>query len=111
MPMKPHSPCSSPGCQKYAVEGGRCAAHKREPWPGRRGFAGYGTDYKRVRRQVLREEPQCALCGSTASTVDHILPVSRGGGHERTNLRALCKPCHDARSKKQAQKKNSESGG
>lgn len=77
-------------------------AHQREPWAGRRGFEGYGRDYKRNRAIVLREEPTCAICGKPSKTVDHIVPVSRGGGHERENLRGLCKSCHDARSKKQS---------
>jgi hypothetical protein len=29
-----------------------------------------------------------------ATEVDHIQPLSRGGGHEWENLQALCKSCH-----------------
>ena len=29
-----------------------------------------------------------------ATEVDHIQPLSRGGGHEWDNLQALCKSCH-----------------
>nr|WP_255407226.1 MULTISPECIES: HNH endonuclease [Corynebacterium] len=26
--------------------------------------------------------------------VHHVVPLSRGGSHDFTNLMALCKPCH-----------------
>lgn len=105
MPIRPQKPCSYPECTGYAVQDtGRCHKHQRQSWRGRRGFEGYKGEYQKVRRQVLREERQCALCGEIAVTVDHIRPVSRGGGHERSNLRALCKTCHDARSRAQAKR-------
>ena len=106
MPRAPSRPCTYPGCRAAAADRGRCATHARPSWEGRRGFEGYGGDYKRVRRQVLREERSCALCGGPAESVDHIVPVSRGGGHERENLRALCKPCHHARSEAQRRGKS-----
>lgn len=105
MPMKPKSGCSWTGCPRLAEVGGRCAAHAREPWEGRRGFAGYNGDYPAMRRRVLAEEKTCAICGDAASCVDHINPVSRGGTHERKNLRALCKMCHDKRSRQQSRGK------
>lgn len=30
-------------------------------------------------------------------TVDHVVPVSRGGSNHRDNLRAACKPCNQKR--------------
>ena len=32
-----------------------------------------------------------------ATAVDHIVPKSQGGGDEDSNLQAICKPCHDAK--------------
>jgi len=32
-----------------------------------------------------------------ADEVDHIVPLSRGGGDERSNLQPLCRPCHAAK--------------
>ena len=29
--------------------------------------------------------------------VDHIIPLEQGGTHDETNLQALCKPCHSAK--------------
>lgn len=101
MPYKPRSGCTYPGCAELASIKGRCAAHEREAWEGRRGFEGYKGEYLAIRRQVLQEERACAFCGAPSVTVDHIVPVSRGGSHARENLRALCKPCHDRRSRAQ----------
>lgn len=76
--------------------------HKREPWAGRRGFKGYDGEYLKNRKQTLKEEPTCRLCGNPSTTVDHIISKADGGTHARSNLRGLCKDCHDARSKMQA---------
>lgn len=53
-----------------------------------------------VRYDVLRRDKfRCQLCGATASDgvklhVDHILPVSKGGRTEMSNLRTLCERCN-----------------
>lgn len=36
----------------------------------------------------------CGYCGGKAQTVDHILPRSRGGGSNWTNLVAACRRCN-----------------
>lgn len=44
------------------------------------------------RRAVLaRDRHRCAYCGNHADTIDHVVPKSRGGRHEWTNLVAACK--------------------
>lgn len=94
--------CNVPRCPNLAVKDGRCAAHQREPWAGRRGFAGYGADWLRLRAAVLREEPCCRLCGKQAVTVDHIVPRARGGTDVRSNLQPLCDSCRKAKDKHDA---------
>ncbi len=49
-----------------------------------------------VKEQVKRRDGYCCLCcGSTRSpTVDHIVPVYRGGTHDLDNLQTLCKTCN-----------------
>lgn len=49
------------------------------------------------RRAIFaRDKNRCGYCGSVATTVDHIIPRSRGGGHVWENVVAACKQCnHD----------------
>lgn len=45
-----------------------------------------------TRRAVLRRDGGlCAYCKQIADTVDHVVPRSRGGRHEWTNVVASCK--------------------
>ena len=42
-----------------------------------------------------RDGYRCLSCGTEAQlTVDHIVPVARGGGHELSNLQTLCRSCN-----------------
>ena len=41
------------------------------------------------------------VCIGAASECDHIVAVADGGGHELSNLRAACSPCHKARTAQQ----------
>jgi 5-methylcytosine-specific restriction endonuclease McrA len=48
-----------------------------------------------TRRGVLqRDRHRCAYCTSKAATVDHVVPRSRGGRHEWTNVVAACLHCN-----------------
>jgi 5-methylcytosine-specific restriction protein A len=51
----------------------------------------------KLRKAVLAEQPRCQ-CGAPATEMDHIRPVSLGGGDERENLQGLCRPCHLSKS-------------
>lgn len=51
------------------------------------------------RRGVLRRDGQrCAYCASSATTIDHVLPRSRGGADSWDNLVACCLKCNNAKS-------------
>jgi len=48
-----------------------------------------------LRREILARDKVCRYCGSSERLqVDHIYPVSRGGGSGPGNLQALCAPCN-----------------
>lgn len=49
---------------------------------------------KKIRREVL-SCGRCKKCGATEQlTVDHIIPISKGGTSELRNLQALCLSCN-----------------
>jgi 5-methylcytosine-specific restriction endonuclease McrA len=43
---------------------------------------------------LARDGRRCGYCGSPATTVDHILPRSRGGRNAWKNTVAACGPCN-----------------
>jgi 5-methylcytosine-specific restriction endonuclease McrA len=50
------------------------------------------------RRGVLRRDGhRCAYCGGHATTVDHVVPRSRGGADTWENLVACCLRCNNAK--------------
>ena len=54
------------------------------------------------RRNVfLRDGYECQYCGSylpeDVRTIDHVIPVSRGGNHEWNNVVACCKYCNSVK--------------
>jgi 5-methylcytosine-specific restriction endonuclease McrA len=47
------------------------------------------------RRGVLqRDRHRCGYCGAAATTVDHLLPKSRGGTYTWLNVVAACEKCN-----------------
>jgi hypothetical protein len=56
----------------------------------------YPEDWAELKRQVLvRDAHRCANCGSSGEMhVHHIVPLSKGGTNNLTNLKALCRDCH-----------------
>lgn len=47
-----------------------------------------------VRRKLLKQEPDCRICGARATEIDHVHPICRGGLHEPSNWQPLCRACH-----------------
>ena len=92
------SPCAHPGCPSIAVAGGRCAEHQlaRTPRPSA-AAQGYGHEWRKVRAEHLKHEPQCVVCGADAKIVDHIVPLKSGGTNDHANLRSMCRGCHGRR--------------
>ena len=60
-----------------------------------------------TRRGVLRRDShRCAYCGAAASTIDHVLPRSRGGMDSWENLVACCLRCNNVKGDRTPQEMN-----
>jgi 5-methylcytosine-specific restriction endonuclease McrA len=58
----------------------------------------FGRSVPVSRRGVLRRDGhRCAYCRRSATTVDHVLPRSRGGPDSWENLVACCVRCNNAK--------------
>ncbi|TGD85136.1 hypothetical protein BayCH28_22300 [Mycolicibacterium sp. CH28] len=84
--------CLTPGCNRLTPNT-RCP-----PCTRARRHATYDSA---AYRALGRPTGPCTLrlpgCTGMADSWDHILPVSRGGGHERSNVRPACMTCNDKR--------------
>lgn len=107
MPAMPPRPCTQPRCRSLAIEDGRCADHKREPWASNKGRSrherGYGNDWEKQRKAALERDTflcqQCIRLGIVrrATQVDHIIPKSQGGSNSSGNLESICDSCHTSK--------------
>ncbi len=52
------------------------------------------------RNLIARDYGKCGYCGNTGSTIDHIVPRSKGGRHEWENVVTCCSPCNSAKADK-----------
>ena len=105
MPRKPQRPCRFPGCPNL-TDGVYCEEHakvmEQHYEKFQRGYSTgkrYGRAWKRIRDRYVKAHPLCEECEkqdklAPAEEVHHILPLSKGGGNETSNLMALCKSCH-----------------
>lgn len=94
MAMRSRSACIRPGCPNTTAHGDLCDKHRTRAAQARSTARG-GWNVGRIRVAILyRDHGRCVLCAAPAEEVDHIVPLSRGGTNEPSNLRALCVPCH-----------------
>ena len=52
---------------------------------------------KKVQRSRMKRRKRrfCAHCGTASNlTIDHIIPLAKGGTNEVHNLQMLCEPCN-----------------
>ncbi len=58
----------------------------------------YRSDVPLTRKGVLaRDSHRCVYCGATATSLDHVVPKSRGGSHSWENVVAACGRCNHAK--------------
>lgn len=53
---------------------------------------------KNNRAAVLSGKPKCFYCGKRASSIDHVVPVSKGGANDITNFVPCCEECNRRKS-------------
>lgn len=113
MPSRALRACTHPGCPEVLASGQDCPRHPRaKPWANKREYDQQrlrGRRGQERRQRWLRDHPLCgdrldgpsgehSACvrerrGSAAVTLDHIIPLSRGGAEDEGNLQSLCRRC------------------
>ena len=115
MSYKPQSICNWPGCNTLILvkpgEPQRCKAHPvldkyerkdNRPSAGKRG---YDNDWRKARDYYIRKHPLCEMqkvCeGAPSVDVDHKKPISIAPELRlnEDNLQALCRACHNYKTK------------
>jgi 5-methylcytosine-specific restriction endonuclease McrA len=97
---QPYDPASVPRnnrsrCRSCLDEYERAKRRRR----GKTAARGYGAGWQAMARAQIRRSPFCARCGSRQDlTVDHIVPLSRGGLSELSNMQTLCRSCNGIKS-------------
>ena len=69
----------------------------------KRGWAGV-QDRNRIRARDCGLCQECKRQGRVGIgvAVDHIMPLWKGGSDDDSNKQLICKPCHDAKSAREA---------
>lgn len=107
-PWAPRRPCTYRLCPNLQP----CPTHGKRPWEHQRPGSterGYGAAWRATRARILeRDGHLCVPCrteGRTqpATMVDHVTPKNLGGTGDDSNLRAICKQCHDSKSAREGQ--------
>jgi 5-methylcytosine-specific restriction enzyme A len=69
---------------------------------------GYGAHWDKLRAQAMaRDMWLCQPCRrlgcvTVATECDHVTPKAKGGDDELPNLQAICRPCHRAKTDREA---------
>ena len=82
-----------------------CGAGTRKGWGGGSTTdRGYGSDWRELSKRIRTDRPLCEDClvndvVRPATEVHHVVPINTNPGLRLTvsNLKALCKECHDKR--------------
>lgn len=75
-----------------------CRAHeakRRELYKNGNGWTQGGIDFL-----MKFQRAKCAICKSSIlekKHIDHIVPLSKGGAHDKRNIQLLCQPCNSSK--------------
>ncbi|MGW3674625.1 HNH endonuclease [Streptomyces sp. NPDC005166] len=98
-------------CGEWATHGGRCEAHHAD-YSGRRSVRSHavrraalarGHNAAAALRRAVRRAggADCGWCRGfyrpSNLDIDHVLPLAKGGDDVESNVQALCKRCHAAK--------------
>lgn len=53
------------------------------------------ADTETVKFTAMLRRDTCSYCGGSAGTIDHIVPLAKGGKHHWSNLTAACMSCNN----------------
>ncbi len=113
MSTRPNTPCRHPGCPALVPYGTKyCGKHASLHAKDRKSASerGYGSRWRKVRKQYLQAHPLCEECRKNgqyvkATDVDHIIP-HRGDPKlfwDQKNWQALCHSCHSKKTRREDQ--------
>ena len=87
-------------------------SHERHPEPGRlhmwrraHALSAVPIEYRMCKADIIaRDGAICYLCDESFTyddlTIEHVIPLSRGGTHAPDNLRVACRPCNSSKGPK-----------
>jgi 5-methylcytosine-specific restriction endonuclease McrA len=59
------------------------------------------VDYNLLKEKFDKLGNKCVVCGSCENlTIDHIIPITKGGTNDICNLQPMCKSCNSAKNNK-----------
>ena len=107
MPRSPKKPCRYPGCSAL-TDSRYCPKHTKQTNSEYEQYGRtydsserYGKNWRHIRDRYIAQHPLCEDClqyglrpVQRSEEVHHIQPLSKGGTHAASNLRALGKSCH-----------------
>ena len=79
-------------CGRVIKDGSYCDLHDTR--------GQYDDPAYRTHRELalVRDGMRCVACGSYGPLeVDHVVPLSQGGGNDLDNLQVMCRSCHRAK--------------